>query len=362
MALNGFIDLRSDTLTIPTPAMREAMAAAKVGDDVFGEDPTVNLLEEMAADRLGHEAALLVCSGTMGNLVALLTHCERGDEVIVGDEAHVYVYEAGGLSTVGGILPHVLPNQPDGTLDLDDIAAAIRPDDPHYPVTRAIALENTHNRMGGAYLTPEYTAQVAALARANGLKLHVDGARIFNAAVAQGVDVKALAQPADSVTFCLSKGLSAPVGSVLCGSRQFIQKARRRRKLLGGGLRQAGVIAAAGIVALEQMVDRLREDHANAQALAQGIAQVVGLRLRPSQVHTNMVYFDLDPDLPFDAAELCRRAAVEGVKMLPVGPRRIRAVTHCYVSRAEVETAAQVIAHAVHNWREPASRTSVFVY
>jgi len=362
MGLNGFIDLRSDTLTVPTPAMREAMAAAEVGDDVFGEDPTVNLLEEMAAERLGHEAALLVCSGTMGNLVALLTHCERGDEVVVGDNAHVYVYEAGGLSAVGGILPHVLPNQPDGTLDVDDIAAAIRPDNPHYPVTRAIVLENTHNRMGGAYLTPEYTAHVATLARDRGLKLHIDGARIFNAAVAQGVDVKALAQPADSVTFCLSKGLSAPVGSILCGSRQFIQKARRRRKLLGGGLRQAGVIAAAGIVALEQMVDRLREDHANAQVLAQGIAQVAGLCLRPMQVPTNMVYFDLDPTLPFDAAALCQRAAAEGVKMLPVGPRRIRAVTHCYVSRADAETAAQVIAHAVHDWREPTSQAAALAY
>jgi len=362
MALNGFIDLRSDTLTIPTPAMREAMAAADVGDDVFGEDPTVNLLEEMAAERLGHEAALLVCSGTMGNLVALLTHCERGDEVIVGDWAHVYVYEAGGLSAVGGILPHVLPNRPDGTLDLNEVAAAIRPDNAHYPVTRAVVLENTHNRMGGAYLTPEYTSSAAELAHANGLKLHIDGARIFNAAVAQGVDVRAIAQPADSVTFCLSKGLSAPVGSVLCGSRPFIQKARRRRKLLGGGLRQAGVIAAAGIVALEQMVDRLREDHANAQVLAQGIAQVEGLRINPAQVRTNMVYFDLDPALPFDAPTLCRRTAADGVKMLSVTPRRIRAVTHCYVSRAEAETAAQVIAHAVQTWREPAEQANVHTY
>jgi threonine aldolase len=362
MALNGFIDLRSDTLTIPTPAMREAMAAAEVGDDVFGEDPTVNLLEEMAAERMGHEAALLVCSGTMGNLVALLTHCERGDEVIVGDWAHVYVYEAGGLAAVGGILPHVLPNQPDGTLDLDEVAAAIRPNDVHYPVTRVVALENTHNRMGGAYLTPEYTSKAAELAHAYGLKFHIDGARIFNAAVAQGVDVKALAQPADSVTFCLSKGLSAPVGSLLCGSRQFIEKARRRRKLLGGGLRQAGVIAAAGIVALEQMVDRLREDHANAQVLARGIARIEGLHVNLAQVRTNMVYFDLDPALPFDAAALCRRAAAEGVKMLPVGARRIRAVTHCYISRDEAETAAQIIAHAVRDWHEPAGQVNVHAY
>lgn len=351
MALNGCIDLRSDTLTVPTPAMREAMATADVGDDVFGEDPTVNRLQELAADKLGHEAALLVCSGSMGNLTALLTHCARGDAVIVGDSAHVYTHEAGGLSAVGGILPYVVPNQPDGSLRLEDIQAAIRPDNAHFAPARVIALENTHNRMGGAYLSPEYTRQVADLAHARGLKLHVDGARIFNAAVAQGVDVKALAQCADSVTFCLSKGLSAPVGSVLCGSKEFIRVAHKRRKVLGGGMRQAGVIAAAGIVALEQMVERLRDDHANARALAEGIAHVEGLHVNLDAVKTNMVYFDLDPALPFDAAELCRRAAAERVRMLPTGPRCIRAVTHCYVSREEVAEAVQVIAHVTRHGR-----------
>ncbi|MCS7054800.1 MAG: low-specificity L-threonine aldolase [Thermoflexales bacterium] len=349
MALNGCIDLRSDTLTVPTPAMREAMATAEVGDDVFGEDPTVNRLQEMAAEKLGHEAALLVCSGTMGNLTALLAHCERGDAAIVGDRSHVYTHEAGGLAVVGGILPHVVPNQADGSLRLEDIEAAIRPDNAHFATTRVIALENTHNRMGGAYLTPEYTQRVADLARAHGLKLHIDGARIFNAAVAQNVDVKALAQCADSVTFCLSKGLSGPAGSVLCGSRAFIRIAHKRRKVLGGAMRQAGVIAAAGIVALEQMIERLREDHANARALAERIAQIEGLHVALDAVKTNMVYFDLDPDLPFDAAELCRRAAAERVKMLPTGPRRVRAVTHCYVSRQEIIEAAQVIAHLVRH-------------
>lgn len=346
MALNGYIDLRSDTLTVPTPAMREAMASAEVGDDVFGEDPTVNALQELAAERLGFEAALLVCSGTMGNLVALLTHCSgRGEEVIVGDQSHVYIYEGGGSAVVGGIHPRSVPNRLDGTLDLDDIRQAIRPKDAHYPETRLICLENTHNRMFGAALTPTYTQQVAELAHAHGLKLHIDGARIFNAAAALGVDVKALTRGADSVTFCLSKGLSAPMGSVLCGSREFIRLAHRRRKVLGGGLRQAGVIAAAGIVALEQMTDRLAEDHANARALAERTAQVEGLQVDLARVQTNMVYVDLRPELPLDAAEFCRRAAAHRVKMLPVAPRRIRAVTHCYVSREEVDEAAQVIAH-----------------
>ncbi len=347
MALNGVIDLRSDTVTHPTPAMREAMAAAEVGDDVFGEDPTVNRLQEMAAARLGFEAALLVPSGTMGNLVALLAHCERGDEIIVGDQAHIYLYEGGGSAVIGGIHPRAIPNQPDGTLRLEDIEQAIRPHDAHYPETRLVCLENTHNRMVGAALTPEYTQAVVDLAHRRGLRVHIDGARLFNAAVALGVDVKALVAGADSVTFCLSKGLGAPVGSLLCGSRAFIQRAHRRRKVLGGGMRQAGVIAAAGIVALEQMVDRLREDHANARLLAEHIAHVPGLRVEVARVQTNMVYFDLAPEVPFDAAELCRRAAQERVRMLPLGPRRVRAVTHVWVTRDDVLTAAQVIAHAM---------------
>ena len=346
MALNNLIDLRSDTLTIPTPAMREAMASAEVGDDVFGEDPTVNRLQEMAAEMLGHEAALFVSSGTQGNLIALLSHCGRGDEVICGESAHIYYYEQGGMAALGGILPRTLTNQPDGTFDLDAIAQSIRADDQHFPISRLIAIENTNNRMGGAALTPAYTRQVAELAHSHGLKLHVDGARIFNAAIALNVPVRELTQPADSVTFCLSKGLSAPVGSVLVGSKAFIRKAFRARKMLGSGMRQAGVIAAAGIIALEQMVNRLGEDHANARILADGINQIAGLSVA-NVVQTNMVYFDLDPAVPFDAAELCRRASQLRVRINPSGPRRIRAVLHAWISRDEAIEAAQALAHAM---------------
>ena len=350
MSLNGAIDLRSDTMTIPTPAMREAMAAAEVGDDVFGEDPTVNKLQSMAADMLGQEAGLLVSTGTMGNLTAVLSHCGRGDEAICGDQSHIFYYEQGGMASLAGVMPRTLPNQPDGTVRLEDIEAAMRGPDQHFAVTRMIALENTHNRMGGAVLTPEYIKSVADLAHARGLKLHIDGARIFNAAAALDLPVRALTQHADSVTFCLSKGLSAPVGSVLVGSREFIQRAHRARKVLGGGMRQAGVIASAGVVALEQMTDRIRDDHANARILAEVLSGVAGLRIDPARVHTNMVYFDLDSSLPFDAAELCRRAGIGRVKMLPTAARRIRAVLHCWVSRDEAVEAGRVIAAAVLAW------------
>jgi threonine aldolase len=362
MAINGFIDLRSDTLTVPTPAMREAMASAEVGDDVFAEDPSINKLQEMAAAKLGFEAALFVSSGTMGNLSAMLAHCGRGEEIIVGDQSHIYIYEGGGTAVVGGIHPRAIANQPDGTLKIEDIERSIRPKDSHYPETRVIALENTHNRMGGAVLTPAYMQQVSALATQHDLKLHVDGARIFNAAAALNVDVKALTQGADSVTFCLSKGLSAPVGSVLCGSKPFIQIAHKRRKVLGGGMRQGGVIAAAGVVALETMTERLRDDHAHANALANGIAQIEGLHVDLNSVKSNMVYFDMDPALPFDAAELCRRAVTLRVKMLPTAPRRIRMVTHCWVSRDEVIEAAQAIAHAAHHWQGSANGSAVKAY
>lgn len=320
MSLNNYIDLRSDTLTIPTPAMREAMAKAIVGDDVFGEDPTINKLQEMAAERMGKAAGLFVSSGTMGNLVAMLTHCQRGEEIIIGDQAHIFIYEAGSSAAVGGIHPHTIPNQPDGSLKIEDILGAIRSENDHFPVTRMIGLENTHNRMGGTVLTPEYTKQVADLAHAHDIRLHIDGARIYNAAVALGVDVKELTRHADSVTFCLSKGLSAPVGSVLCGTKDFIRLARKRRKMIGGGMRQAGVLAAAGIVALEQQVDQLREDHANARKLAEGIARTPGLSVNLASVQTNMVYFDLNETLPFDADELCRRVEKDQVKIDHLAP------------------------------------------
>lgn len=333
------VDLRSDTITKPTPAMRRAMAEAEVGDDVFGDDPTVHKLEEIAAARLGKEAAVFVASGTMGNLVSLLAQCGRGDEVILGDQAHTYMYEQGGMAALGGIHPRVLKNQPDGTLDLDEIVAAIRdPNNPHFPRTKLITVENTHNRCGGAPLSVEYMCAVGALAKEHGLLLHVDGARIFNAAVALGVDVRALVADANSVTFCLSKGLAAPIGSVVCGSKAFIAEARRARKVVGGAMRQVGVIAAAGIVALEQMVDRLAEDHANAATLAAGLAELPGLQVEAVAVRTNIVYFNvIRPDLT--AAQLTARLGERGVRMLPVGPRRVRAVTNYHVTAELISSA-----------------------
>jgi threonine aldolase len=341
-----FIDLRSDTVTLPTPAMREAMANAELGDDVYGEDPTVNRLEAMAAERLGKEAALLVASGTMGNLVAMLTHCGRGEEMIVGHRAHIFLFEAGSASAVGSIHSRQVPNRPDATLDLALVEAAIRPADSHFPRTRLICLENTHNRCGGAFLTPEYMRQARALADEYRLKIHLDGARVFNAAVAQGVDVRELTRDADSVSFCLSKGLSAPVGSLVCGSEDFIREAHRARKVLGGGMRQAGVIAAAGIVALEQMVDRLSEDHTNARRLAAGLAQIPGIAIDPSQVQTNIVYFDLEEGAP-DASIFCQRLAERGVKMGDVERRQIRAVTHYGIETDHIEQALDVVAQVI---------------
>lgn len=336
------IDLRSDTVTLPTPAMRKAMAAAEVGDDVMGEDPTVNRLEAMAAERIGKEAALFVASGTMGNLVALLTHCGRGDEIIVGDRAHAFLYEAGGASALGGIHSRQVPNQPDGTLDLAQVETAIRPDNPHFPRSRLICLENTHNRCGGACLAPDYIRQVRSLADKYCLQIHLDGARVFNAAVALGVDVRELTRHADSVSFCLSKGLSAPVGSLLCGPADFIRQARRARKVVGGGMRQAGVIAAAGIVALEQMVDRLADDHAHARRLAEGLAAVPGIALDPARVQTNIVIFELQEDAP-KPDEFCRRLAEQGVKMGPIGGQQTRAVTHYGIEAPHIEQALVAI-------------------
>jgi threonine aldolase len=329
------IDLRSDTITKPTPAMRRAMADAEVGDDVFGEDPTVNRLEAMAAERLGKEAGLFVSSGTMGNLVSLLAQCGRGDEAIVGDQAHTYVNEQGGMAALGGIQPRVLRNRPDGTLDLAEVAAAVRGSNIHHPRTRLVAVENTHNLCGGVALTPGYMNDLGRLTKASGLRLHVDGARIFNASVALGVDVKDLVNNADSATFCLSKGLGAPVGSVVCGSQDFIREARRARKVVGGSMRQAGVIAAAGIVALEQMVRRLADDHANAQALAAGLAELPGIKVEEVPVRTNILYFRVS--LPgLDAAGLTARLAELGVCMFASGSDRIRAVTNYHVTAADI--------------------------
>ncbi|MEE9496906.1 MAG: low-specificity L-threonine aldolase [Desulfobacterales bacterium] len=330
------IDLRSDTMTKPTEAMRQAMAEAQVGDDVFGEDPTVNRLEEMAAERLGKETALYVSSGTMANLVSLLAHCGRGDEIILGSHAHTFLAEQGGSAAIAGIHPRTLPDQPDGKLDLDDIKFAIRGDNIHFPRTRLIILENTHNGCNGYPLDAGYMQAVGEIARRQKLKIHVDGARIFNAAVSLNVNPKDLVAEADSVSFCLSKGLAAPVGSVICGTQDFIDKARRARKVVGGGMRQAGVLAAAGIVALNEMVDRLADDHANARKLAEGLSDMEGLDIDPNGIKTNIVYFETTrEDLP--AIELEKRLNAEGIKILAFGPRRLRAVTHYHITAEDIE-------------------------
>jgi threonine aldolase len=317
--------------------MQEAMYHAELGDDVFGEDPTTNHLEKLAAECMGKEAAMLVASGTMANLACLLTHCQRGQEVILGDLSHTFLYEAGGMSALGGIHAHTVRNQPDGTMRLEDIEAAIRGDNVHFPRTRLICLENTHNRCNGSALTPEYTDTVATLARKRGVRVHLDGARIFNAAVALGVDVKELTRNADSVSFCLSKGLSAPVGSVICGSGEFITEARRTRKVLGGGMRQSGIIAAPGITALEQMVARLAEDHANARRLAEGVAQIRGLSADPKKTQTNIVYFELASER-ITAEKLVTQLGAGGIKLLSLGPNLLRAVTHYGISADDIDS------------------------
>jgi threonine aldolase len=332
--MTGIIDLRSDTVTLPSPEMRRAMANADLGDDVFGEDPTVNRLQEMAAEMLGKEAALLVTSGTQGNLVAMLTHCQRGDEVILGEASHSVIFEVGGASALGGLIMKTVRNDAGGRLNLGDVRAAMRPPNDHFARTGLICVENTHNQCGGVVLKEEDLSAVRDLADQRGLPVHMDGARLFNAAVALGVPVARLAAYADSVTFCLSKGLGCPVGSVLCGSREFIAEARRYRKMLGGGMRQAGVIAAAGVYALETMVERLAEDHENAQLAAEGLAQISGIELAPPP-QTNLIYFALEG---WDLGDFVPRLAEAGVLCFEEGGR-IRWVTHFGIERADIKEA-----------------------
>jgi threonine aldolase len=334
-----WVDLRSDTVTLPTPEMRVAMAEAEVGDDVYGEDPSINQLEEISADRMGKEAGLFVPSGTMGNLSAILAYCGRGDEFILGNLSHTFIFEAGGAAALGGVHPHTLENQTDGSLVLEEIEDAIRSDDIHQPISRLVVLENTHNRCGGTALSVEYIRAAGDLAHQHGLKLHLDGARIFNAAIFWGVEVRELVDPADSVTFCLSKGLSAPVGSVLCGSDDFIRQARRIRKQLGGGMRQAGVLAAAGIVALETMIDRLAEDHARAKLLAQGLSMFPGLVLDPGTPHTNMVFLSLGEEVPLSGTEVENKLKAQGVRVGVVSKNRFRLVTHHGIEDGDIEVA-----------------------
>jgi len=329
------VDLRSDTMTRPTETMRRAMADAEVGDDVFGEDPSVNRLQKLAAEKMNKEAALFVSSGTMANIVSQMAHCQRGDEMIVGDQAHIFYNEQGGSAALGGIHSRTLPNTANGRIDLDHMVNAIRPEDDHFPRTRLIALENTHNHCGGSPLDIDYMQSVGKIAREHNLKIHVDGARIFNAAVGLGVDPAELVAPVDSVSFCLSKGLAAPVGSLVCGTSAFIARARRMRKMLGGGMRQAGVLAAAGMVALREMVDRLAQDHDNARVLAQGLAEIDGLRIDPAMIKTNLVFFDIDHQKSA-AADLVERLGAESVKLLASGSHKCRAVTHYHITADDI--------------------------
>ena len=340
--MNKIIDLRSDTVTLPTDEMRQAIYNANLGDDVFQEDPTVNDLEFKAAAMMGKEGGLLVPSGTMGNLVSILVHCERGSEIILGDKSHTFMYEAGGISAFGGIHSHQLSNKDDGTIDLEKINGAVRMDNVHFPKTAAISIENTHNICNGFPLRPEYLSSVSQIAKEHGLKLHIDGARIINAAVSLSVNVKELVKDADSVTFCLSKGLAAPVGSVVCGNEKFIYRARRIRKVLGGGMRQAGIIAAAGIVSLKKMMVQLKEDHENAQQLAQGISNIEGLSLNKKKVKTNIIYFKLDSS-KITGSHLVTEMENKGVKFFETSPNRFRLVTHYGITKEDVETTLHIL-------------------
>jgi threonine aldolase len=323
------IDLRSDTVTKPTAEMRAAMLAAEVGDDVYGEDPTVNRLEALAASMLGKEAAIFVCSGTQSNLLALLAHCERGDEYIVGQQGHTYKYEGGGAAVLGSIQPQPLDFEPDGSLDLGRVESAIKPDDSHFARTRLLCLENTQ---GGKVLPLDYLKRSHEFTRARGLGLHLDGARVFNAAVHLKVPVTEISRYFDSLSVCLSKGLGAPVGSVLCASKQLIAKARRWRKVVGGGMRQAGVLAAAGIYALENNVERLATDHENARALAQALSSIEGVTVAPGGAQTNMVYINVEPQ-----RSVRMREYLKSQGMLISGQGSIRLVTHLDIDRADVD-------------------------
>lgn len=347
------LEFRSDTFTKPTPAMRRAMAEAEVGDDQYGEDPTVNKLEKRAAEAVGKEAGLYVASGMMGNLCGVLSQTERGDEVILGDLAHIYQNEMNAAFVLGGIVPHLVPNR-DGLPSLDDIRTAVRPQGMHAR-TSLICIENSHNNCGGTVITAAQTSAVGDFAHERGLRVHLDGARIFNAAAALGVDAKTLTEGVDTVQFCFSKGLAAPVGSIVCGDAQTIAKARRVRKLLGGAMRQAGVIAAAALVALEEMRDRLVEDHRNAKALALGLAQIEGVKIDAAKVVTNIVSFEIDAEW-MDVGAFQKACADKGLRFsryLGNSPR-LRAVTHNDVTKADVDAALEIARAVLSKTRAPA--------
>nr|POE85006.1 putative low-specificity l-threonine aldolase 1 [Quercus suber] len=334
------VDLRSDTVTKPTETMRAAMATADVDDDVLCHDPTALRLETEMARITGKEAALFVPSGTMGNLISVLVHCDiRGSEVVLGNNSHIHIYENGGISTIGGVHPRTVKNNEDGTMDIDLIEAAIR--DPRwalvFPITRLICLENTHANSGGKCLSVEYTDQVGELAKKHGLKLHIDGARIFNASVALGIPVHRLLQAADSASICLSKGLGAPVGSVIVGSNSFIAKAKILRKTLGGGMRQVGILCAAAIVAVQENVAKLEGDHKNAKVLAEGLNKIKGIRVDAASVETNIFYFDIEESSKHTAESLSKYLQQRGILVMLEDPSRVRIVLHHQISESDVQ-------------------------
>ena len=351
--MHDFVDLRSDTLTLPTHEMREAMARAEVGDDVWGEDPTVHRLEAAAATRLGKEAGLFVASGTMGNLVSVVAHTQAGQEVVLDLDSHIYNSEVAGGTVVGHVQMRPVKTER-GFLTPEQVQESLRPANIHIPPTGLVCLENTHNRHGGTCCTPEQIAAVAAVAHAAGVPVHVDGARLFNAAVALKRDAREFTQPVDSVTFCLSKGLAAPVGSVVCGSAAFIERARRVRKMVGGGMRQAGILAAAGLISLERMVDRLAEDHANARTLAEAVAAMPALAVDLASVQTNIVIIRVDrgdrPRSVAATAELVKGCAARKVKIHAMGPTAIRCVTHKDVDAEDVRRAVDAFRELTARW------------
>jgi len=352
--VHDIVDLRSDTLTLPTPEMREAMARAEVGDDVWEEDPTVKRLEAIAAERLGKAAGLFVASGTMGNLVSVVSHTRAGQEVVLDLDSHIFNYEVAGAAVIGGVQTRPVKTAR-GFLTPEQVREALRPANIHIPPTGLVCIENTHNRHGGTCCTPEEIGAVAAVAHDAGVPVHLDGARIFNAAVALRRPASDFARHADSVTFCLSKGLGAPVGSVVCASRELVARARRVRKMVGGGMRQAGVLAAAGIVALERMVDRLAEDHANARRLAEGVARLPGLAVDPVTVQTNIVIFGVQRPGEVGASqaatsELVAQCAARKVKIHAIGPTSIRCVTHKDIDVEDVERALEAFGEITSRW------------
>ena len=350
------VDLRSDTVTLPTEEMLEAMRSAELGDDVYREDPTVNRLEELAAKKMGKEAALLTTSGTQANLVSVMSQAKRGDEVILEEEAHMYFYEVGAFSALGGLIPRLIRGNM-GVMTPSDIEAALRPPDIHFPPTTMICIENTHNRAGGTMWTPAQIKAIYDFAKGRELKVHMDGARIFNAAVAQNLDVRQFTRYVDTLMFCLSKGLSAPIGSLAVGDREFIERARKCRKMLGGGMRQAGVIAAAGIIAIQKMVDRLKEDHANAKTLAKGL-QKVGVSVDLSKVQTNIIIYDVR-GLGIDAKEWVSKLGVSGVKAGTVDAGRVRMVTHRGIEKDDIEYTLSVAQKVSGDIRKRETQTTI---